>query len=213
MLILSCIGFFLEKKKAFALVHPFWEKLFHLLLVFLRVKADFSGLKPQGRYLFYSNHQSFLDIILVGAYLPIPVLMKEELSRIPFFGFMTKVAGSIPVSRYNIASREGAKEGVMKTLREGFSVHFYPEGTRKQGDQPTSISFVKRSLFDLVYRENIGVVPVTLKGTNKMKLAWRNDPINVKIHFGEVIDPKDYANEDLFFEQAWSRLISDFNAL
>ena len=67
------------------------------------------------QYIFMSNHESALDILLGVACLPynIVFLAKKELFNIPVFGWAMYAAGMIKIDRQN---REKAKQSVEQAV-------------------------------------------------------------------------------------------------
>lgn len=108
-----------------------------LLRAIFRVvlKPDLKGLEnvpAQGPLLVVMNHTSFLDPLLVGAYMPRHIVMmhKAELSRKPVFGALVKAYGAFPVQRGELdlsAVRKGKE-----VLEGGEALLMAPEGTRSK---------------------------------------------------------------------------------
>src|SRR5690606_37865689 len=70
----------------------------------LNISVLASGLEnvPQGGpYVYCSNHQSLLDILVLGSVLPgdYKWAAKRELMKIPFLGWHLQLAGHVPVDR------------------------------------------------------------------------------------------------------------------
>ncbi len=106
---------------------------------FLGVRTRFEGELPAGPVLYAAKHEAMYETIELSFLLHGPaVVLKQELSRIPFWGFATKVYGAIPVDRDASAAalrRMVKAAGVAKAA--GRSVIVYPEGTRvPHGEAP-----------------------------------------------------------------------------
>ena len=69
----------------------------------LRITPDVSGLQnvPRAPFVYCSNHESLLDILVLGAVLPgdFKWAAKRSLMNIPFLGWHLRVAGHVPVDR------------------------------------------------------------------------------------------------------------------
>ncbi|MDF2604082.1 1-acyl-sn-glycerol-3-phosphate acyltransferase [Sphingomonas sp.] len=156
--------------------------------VFLGVTTRVEGEIPEGQFLFASKHQSMyetteLQLILGGP----AMVLKRELSRIPLWGWATKLYGSMSVDREASAKalRRLMAEG--KELRaQGRSVIVYPEGTRvTPGESPPL-----RSGFAGLYKAvNLPVVPIALDSGRFMPKKGPKRPGVVTIRIGTPIPP------------------------
>src|SRR5205085_495254 len=82
----------------------------------------------RGGVLLVSNHQSYLDPVLVALYLPRPMsfLAKSELFRHRFFAWLIRSLNAFPVRQG--AGDVGAVREMIKRLREGHMLNIFPEG-------------------------------------------------------------------------------------
>lgn len=89
------------------------------------------------------NHQSYIDIFLLLAIIDKKFLFmaKEELFKIPMFGFAIKALGIIPINRGG-ESRDALKSlfEAAKKIQDGYSVLLFPE---VQGLQTERCSHLK----------------------------------------------------------------------
>ena len=76
-----------------------------------------------------SNHLSYIDILLHGAIRPCVFVSKAEVRRMPVFGWISFMAGTVYVERGAGGSAAKAAEGMAKGFRDGLPVTFFPEGT------------------------------------------------------------------------------------
>ena len=141
--------------------------------------------------LFFSNHQSALDIpILLQACLPthdVRFLAKESLFRIPIFGWGMRLSGFIPIRRESARhSAEIFQEMIGAHGPGGRSYIIFPEGTRSPDGR---LQALKKGAIGLAWRMNLPVVPVTLidacRANPKGKLLVR--PGTVRVVFHEAI--------------------------
>jgi 1-acyl-sn-glycerol-3-phosphate acyltransferase len=95
-------------------------------------KVDLEGLENIENvpsFVLVANHQSVIDILVILAWFPRPVLFvaKRELSRIPVFGAALKHGGHIVVDR----ERGGqAVRKAVEVAKGGYCVVFFAEGHR-----------------------------------------------------------------------------------
>jgi 1-acyl-sn-glycerol-3-phosphate acyltransferase len=131
---------------------------------------------PRNPYIVVSNHQSLGDIPLIS-HLPWEMkwIGKTELFRIPFVGWMMRIAGDIPIDRGN------ARSGAKALLRAGWylqrkcSVIFFPEGTRSSD---TRIGRFNDGAFHLAIKQRLPILPVLVDGSHDClpKKSWRFGP-------------------------------------
>ncbi|KAL8706115.1 MAG: hypothetical protein Q9201_000817 [Fulgogasparrea decipioides] len=108
------------------------------------------------------NHQSELDVLLLGRIFPpyCSVTAKSSLKRVPFLGWFMALSGTVFIDRANSASARQAFAGAadeMLTHRQ--SVFIFPEGTRSYAQGPKMGAF-KKGAFHLAVQAQVDVVPV-----------------------------------------------------
>ncbi len=120
---------------------------------------------PTGQPLiFMGNHQSNFDILALYAALPVHFswIAKEELFRIPFFGFAMRRAGYIPLDRGDGRRALKSVDEAARKIRNGVSVIIFPEGTRTRDG---NLLPFKRGGFLLAAKAGVPIVPFTINGT------------------------------------------------
>jgi len=125
------------------------------------------NLRINEQYIFMSNHESALDILLGVVAIPnnIIFLAKKELFKIPVFGWAMKSAGMIKIDRQNPAiARQSVDSAVYTLVNSRFSTLIYPEGTRSQNGELLPF---KKGGFILAIRSQLPIVPVTILGAGK----------------------------------------------
>jgi len=80
-----------------------------------------------------SNHLSYLDIILYAALHPCVFVSKAEVASYPLLGWMTRMAGTVFVSRGHGGSALKAREGLEAAFQADLPVVFFPEGSTTNG--------------------------------------------------------------------------------
>jgi 1-acyl-sn-glycerol-3-phosphate acyltransferase len=132
------------------------------------VKADGLEHVPRGAFVYCSNHQSLLDILVLGSVLPgdYKWAAKRSLMKIPFLGWHLQLAGHVPVDR--AAGSRAAAEVIKRfedVLGQGKPLLVFPEGTRSEDGVLRSF---KNGGFYAAARAGVPVVPVALEGTHKL---------------------------------------------
>lgn len=134
---------------------------------------------PRRPYVVVSNHQSLADIPVISC-LPWEMkwVAKTELFRIPFVGWMMRLAGDIELNRADPKSRTRVLLGVRRYLQAKCSVMFFPEGTRSRDG---AVLPFNEGAFLLAIKEQVPVLPIVVDGTQDAlpKNSWR---------FGEARD-------------------------
>ena len=155
--------------------------------VLLRIERRVEGIIPDRPVLYAAKHQSMYETIELAAMLGAPaVLVKQELARIPFWGWAARQWGVIPVDRAGSAAalREMLRAG-REAIDGGRSLLIFPEGTRVPvGDTPPL-----RSGFAGLYRMlAVDVVPIALdSGRLWPRRSFVKRAGVVTFRFGETI--------------------------
>lgn len=130
--------------------------------------VSFEVLDPNG-YLdktrpavFVGNHQTELDVLMLGAIFPkyCSVTAKSSLKKVPFLGWFMTLSGSVFIDRKNTKDAREAMKGAadqMQTLKQ--SVFLFPEGTRSYAKEPMLLPF-KKGAFHLAVQAQVPIVPV-----------------------------------------------------
>jgi long-chain acyl-CoA synthetase len=180
-----------------------------------RFRMRVSGLEKlpaNGSYIISSNHQSYLDPILMAAYLPWPVfrnLFSVGTSEIFGSGFMRRLARWLRVivvdPDVNLvpAMRAGAFG-----LRHGRILILYPEGERSIDGTPRTF---KKGAAILSIHLQAPIVPVAIEGFHD---AWPRGQrfqrfVPLKIQFGDPIYPPPEAEAS---EAAYEKLTAELKS-
>lgn len=132
---------------------PFW----HFHTDGLRVRD------PRRPYVFVANHESYADIFLIS-HLPWEMkwMSKDTIFRIPFMGWMMRMAGDIYLRRGDRTSAVDAITAARDRLEKKVSVMIFPEGTRSRG---ADLLPFKDGAFRLAVEAQVPVVPIAVAGT------------------------------------------------
>ena len=163
----------------------YWSGMFMIMSgVFWRVEFE-EKLDPKRKYIFCPNHSSTLDIPLVTAAIPLPLLFmgKKELVSIPLFGYFYR-ENSIIVDRSKIRDSYAAFLKAGEKIDKGLNVCIFPEG----GIPPSRVFLkkFKNGPFKLAVEKDIYIVPVTLADNKKNfpQEYYKGYPgiVRVKVH-------------------------------
>jgi 1-acyl-sn-glycerol-3-phosphate acyltransferase len=173
-------------KQTRALVRNWTVFSYRLANALLGIRTAVEGEVPEGAVLIAVKHQSMYETLEMVrlAHEPV-VVLKRELSRIPFFGWLTRRYGVITVDRN--AGPKALREMVAagrEAVADGRAVLIYPEGTRvKPGERPPL-----RPGFAGLYRAlALPVVPVALDSGRLWGRGLVKRPGTVHFRIGETI--------------------------
>jgi 1-acyl-sn-glycerol-3-phosphate acyltransferase len=179
-----------EPPKALTFARKTWmyslgQSFFRMLaIIFFDLRADgVSNIPRRGGVLIVSNHQSFLDPVMLGVKVsrPMSFLAKSELFVNRIFGYLIRGVNAFPVRQGE--GDVGAVRETIKRLQEGHVLVMFPEGGRcDDGEvQPmqTGIGLIIRRA-----GPTVKVVPAAVAGTfaswPRGQLLPRPMPIRVK---------------------------------
>jgi 1-acyl-sn-glycerol-3-phosphate acyltransferase len=98
----------------------------------LGVRLSIQGTPMTGNGLWVSNHISWLDVVLLGAFQPVAFLAKSEVASWPLVGFLARQSGNLFVQRGNSGGE--IVETMTQRLQAGDRLVLFPEGTTTRGD-------------------------------------------------------------------------------
>ncbi|MBF8148960.1 1-acyl-sn-glycerol-3-phosphate acyltransferase [Winogradskyella sp. F6397] len=121
---------------------------------------------PDKSYMFVANHTSMADIMLmlVAVKNPFVFVGKQELAKIPLFGFFYKRT-CILVDRSSAKSRQAVFLRAQRRLKQGVSICIFPEGGVPE--EHILLDEFKDGAFRLAINHQIPVVPITFYDNKK----------------------------------------------
>lgn len=140
---------------------------------------------------FVANHQSWLDIPVLFAAVPVPLhfVAKQELARVPFLGWYMAAMGMVFVDRSARRKALASVSAAGELLAAGASLVSFPEGTRSA---PGELGPFKSGGFAAVLESRgreVAVVPVGIVGAGRIlpRGGFRVRPGRVEARFGDPI--------------------------
>lgn len=129
-----------------------WRKcLGHELII----KGQLSTAKPT---LFVANHSSYIDILVLGTFIPARFVAKQEVRKWPIMGWLATNQGTIYIDRNRNAISEGTDK-LLDYIEKGESLILFPEGTTSDGCRVLPFG---SSFFDVAVKKNTIVQPITV---------------------------------------------------
>jgi 1-acyl-sn-glycerol-3-phosphate acyltransferase len=161
-----------------------------LLRLLYRPKAVGLENIPEGPALLASNHQSFLDDLLLPLVVPgrkVVFLAKADYFDKWYLRWFFKGANVIPVRRESRSAAEAALQTGVRGLREGNLVGIFPEGTRSPDGR---LYRGKTGVARMALEAQVPVIPVAITGTFEALPYDRKlpKPGRVTIRFGKPLD-------------------------
>jgi len=136
-----------------------------------------------------AKHQSAWETLAFHALVPeVAIGLKEELTRIPVFGWYLMKAGNIRIDRGAAArALRSLVEGARRAKGQGLSVLIFPEGTRRGPDDPPDYKPGVAALYSTL---ELPVVPVALNsGLFWPRRSAVKRPGRIAVEFLEPIPP------------------------
>ena len=110
----------------------YWMKL---QIFLLGIKLEIEGNKDESCDMYFMNHQSLLDIIVIEHIhnKDLAWVAKKEISELLFFGHIIKAPRMISIDRENKVGIINLLKDVKDRLSKGRPIAMFPEGTRGDG--------------------------------------------------------------------------------
>ncbi len=148
-------------------------------------------------YVVVANHESFVDMLLIS-HLPTEMkwLSKIEIMKIPFLGWMMRLARDIPLVRGDRNSGADALEQCRRRLDANVSVMIFPEGSRStNGD----LNKFKPGAFRLAIDNGHPILPMAVHGTSDCLKSndWRMGRATAEVRVLAPIETAGLTRDDL----------------
>lgn len=170
----------------------FWMRGIHLgLRSIAGLDHRIQGLEhlPPGPCIIASKHQSSFETLLFHTIRPdLAIGLKEELTRIPLFGWYLKLAGNIAIDRGGAAkAMRSLIKGAEAAVAAGLSILIFPEGNRRPVGAPPDYKPGVAALYKAL---DVPVVPVALdSGRFWARRSFAKQPGTITVRFLEPIPP------------------------
>ncbi|KAF7594532.1 1-acylglycerol-3-phosphate O-acyltransferase [Aspergillus hancockii] len=134
---------------------------------------------------FIGNHQSELDVLMLGAIFPpyCSVTAKKSLRHVPFLGWFMSLSRTVFIDRANRETAVKAFDSAADEMRNHRqSVFIFPEGTRSYSDKPELLQF-KKGAFHLAVKAGVPIVPVVSENYSHIlsPRAWRFNAGSIQV--------------------------------
>lgn len=162
------------------------------------------NIPTEGGVILACNHQSWLDVQVLGASSPrrVHFIAKSEFEHWPVLRHLIPISQSVFVRR---GGDEEALESIVQALRDGWAVAIFPEGTipgeedipRRAVDPRTGLLPGRTGVARLALWAGVPIVPVGLSGTGRafppeiyprLEVLRLPGTTPIRIRFGKPID-------------------------
>ncbi|MBT8087227.1 MAG: 1-acyl-sn-glycerol-3-phosphate acyltransferase [Gammaproteobacteria bacterium] len=183
------------------------------IFVLPRIKVVVTGRDnlPPGSSVVVANHASYIDGILLKAYLPshFSFVIKGEMRDIPVVHFVLRRSGAKFVERNRHSESARDARQIVKAAQDGESLGFFPEGTFLK--EP-GVSRFRPGAFVAAVRGRMPVVPIAIRGTRYMlpagRLLPRPNVLEVDILAAIEPDDPDFGDARKLAETARQRILA-----
>lgn len=144
-------------------------------------------------YLAVANHVSYTDIIILASLDDFVFITSVEMGSNPFLGSITRKGGCLYTDRKKFVSLPKEIEKFADTIKQGFKVMLFPEGTSTNGE---TVKEFRKSLFQVPFLAQCPILPIciryksldgkTIDMGNRDLLYWYGD-MDFAPHFMKLI--------------------------
>ncbi len=202
------LGFFLSPERVARWVSQFGRFALWWAKCVCGIRHDLSGAEhiPETPCLVASNHQSAWETYYSGVlFQPQAPVLKQELTRIPFFGWGLKPLKPIAIDRSkpSTALKQLLRQGADR-LKGGWWVVIYPEGTRVRRGQPSRYT---KGAAMLAVRAGVPVLPMAHTAGRCWPAGhFSKYPGTIHVELGPLIPTQGRSADDVHEElERWIR--------
>ena len=166
-----------------------------------------------GGVLLVSNHQSYLDPVLlaIGLDRPMSYMAKSELFEHPVLSWIIRSLNAFPVEQG--AGDVGAVKETIHRLQQGHVLNIYPEGSRSEGGEMLPL---EKGVGLVIRRAKVPVVPAVIDGAYR---AWPKSakwprPAPVRIMYGPPLDLAGLSRDEIIakIDKTLRQMLADLRA-
>jgi 1-acyl-sn-glycerol-3-phosphate acyltransferase len=178
-----------------------WSQIWARMVLigsFLPTKVKWETRDFPDQCIIVSNHTSMLDIPFNLLLFPRPFLFigKQELARLPLFGFFYKRT-NILVDRSSMRSKKDALDKASVKIKEGYSICIYPEGGVPK--HKVFLGKFKEGAFRLAKDHQLPILPITFADNKRAyPYVWnKGGPMRLRATVHKPIDIANRTTKEL----------------
>jgi len=197
VVLIGRMGLFLSppsERRFLARATRWWSKSSAIILGLKVTHSNIPGDFWNDHFLIAANHQSYLDVVVIGSIFPTLFVAKSDVKNWPIIGWFVTLGGTIYVDRKAFRGTIDAVKTMEQILFQGTSVQIFPEGASTNGDLVLPF---KPSLFRAAKSSNTKILPVTIRylaindapfePARRDFVCWYGD-MNFVGHFWKMLD-------------------------
>lgn len=177
------------------------------------IRVTFSGSDniPPGHCVVVANHASYLDGVILQAYLPprFSYVIKGEMQNVPLAGFLLRRIGSRFVDRFVATNSTRDARNLLKAASSGESLGVFPEGTFRP---EAGLHRFRAGAFAAAIKGRLPVVPVAIRGSRHILPARailpRRGPLSIDVLPAIAPDSSEFASSKSLAQAARHRLLT-----
>lgn len=171
-----------------------WKSLQTFLRVTFSLSCDYrvygtENLPRKGGVLLLSNHQSYLDPVLVALSLrrPMSYMARDSLFRNPAFAWLIRSLHAFPIQQGK--GDTSAMKETIRRLHEGHMLNIFPEGSRTEDGE---IGKIEKGAALVIRRADVPVIPVAINGAFRAWPAHQKlpRPHPIQVMYGPPLEVK-----------------------
>jgi 1-acyl-sn-glycerol-3-phosphate acyltransferase len=155
-----------------------------------------SNVPKDGAVVFVSNHQGNFDIPILLGYISKPkaFISKIEVLKMPMIRSWMRLMQCAFMDRKDIRQSLRTINAAAESIKKGYSMVIFPEGTRSKGSQMREF---KAGSFKLALKAGASIVPVTVDGSWRLLEAQgRMKPGTVHVTIHEAVPTAGLSREE-----------------
>ncbi|NLH47026.1 MAG: 1-acyl-sn-glycerol-3-phosphate acyltransferase [Myxococcales bacterium] len=166
----------------------------------MRVAASgLDNVDARQNYVVVANHRSHLDTVALYLTCPVPLRMlaKVVLFKIPVFGWAMRLTGHIPVERERAGGQlEKIRPHLERLRAAGRSLCVFPEGIRQRAG---TLGDFKLGAFVIAVESGLPILPVSIEGTRRIlpPKRLRFTPGEARVRFHPPFSPAGLTPDEL----------------
>jgi len=157
-------GNFIERDKVVHEIVPTWAQYVAKVIgANITIKGQENIPKDQA-VVFIANHQGYVDIVSILGFIdkPAAFMAKAEIKKIGFVAKWMELMQCTFLVRKNPRQSVQAMHDAIESVKKGYSLVIFPEGTRSKGGP---IKKFKPGSFKLAFNSKAPIIPITIDGT------------------------------------------------
>lgn len=161
------------KASMYPILHRIWaDQMCKALKVHIKMPHIKGLYNPSKNHLIISNHETWLDIIIIASLYPTVFLAKQSVIFWPVVGWGAWVSGTLFFNRSSKNNRKNIRGVILRRLAEGYTITVFPQGTTWNKLEPGAF---KWGIFEAAKKSDSEVVVLSLTFRDKV-LPWTTQP-------------------------------------